>query len=214
MAPKMNQWANGKWGKWAKGNWNGGPGGQHKGGKVDWACGICDVEADPTYQGNYANQDFCPFCKTEKRLACHMTMETRRARIRAGTLKPKAQARAEREARQTGNPGNAAAGKDKANDIAGDAKAADNKYIAYLWQEMMAGKIDIDKMKELTAKGRPPENSSKPNSVGGQSAGDPGAGAEGATSASTQPHDVNSQWTRAGPTPSELKKNWDKRKEC
>ena len=93
---------------------------------MDWACGICDVDADPAYQGKYANQSYCPKCKTEKRLACHMTMETRRARIQAGTLKPKAQARADREARTRGDKDQ----KTKAGNIEPvifDAKAADEK---------------------------------------------------------------------------------------
>ena len=164
MAPgKKNQWANGKLGKWAKGNWNGWAGEQNKGGKVDWACGICDVNADPTYQGNYANQSFCPHCKTEKRLACHMTMETRRARIKAGTLMPKAQARAEREARAKGNTDQSAAGKVQA--VVFDAKAADIEYNAKLLQQLYDGTIDIDEMKKLKDQGRPPDENSSPKAM-------------------------------------------------
>jgi len=210
MAPgKKNQWADGKWGKWAKENWNGWAGEQKKGGKVlvDWACCICDVNAEPNYQGNYAIQSFCPDCKTEKRLACHMTMETRRARIKAGTLKPKAQARAEREARAKGNTGQSAAGNGQA--VVFDAKAADDAYAAKLLHDFMTDKINKDELKELKAKGRPPENNSNPNAMD-QKSGQGVVGAEGVTSASTQPQDFdnkNSNWNKVGPTPAELKKN-------
>ena len=161
MANKV--WKHGKWVSEGKKGWGGGWKGQHttKGGKilVDWACGICDLEADPAYLGNYANQSFCPRCKTEKRLACHMTMETRRARIKAGTLKPKAQARAEREARKNGSQ--AQTTKDNIQPVVFDAEAADAKFHAKLLDDFIAEKITQAEMKELRSKGRPPESNSQ-----------------------------------------------------
>ena len=141
MANKV--WKHGKGVTERKNDWDDGWKGQHttKGGKilVDWACGICDLEADPAYLGNYANQSYCPEFKTEKRLACHMTMETRRARIKAGTLKPKAQARAEREARKNGSQ--AQTTKDKIQPVVFDAEAADAKYHSQLLDDLVGGKI-------------------------------------------------------------------------
>ena len=154
MANKV--WKHGKWVSEGKKGWDGGWKGQHttKGGKilVDWACGICDLEADPAYLGNYANQNFCPKCKTEKRLACHMTMETRRARIKAGTLKPKAQARAEREAKKTGSQDQTTRENMQDHPVVFDEEAANNKYHAKLLKDHLDEKITKAQMKELIDK--------------------------------------------------------------
>ena len=72
----------------------------------------------------------------------------------------------------------------------------------------MTDKINKDELKELKAKGRPPENNSNPNAMD-QKSGQGVVGAEGVTSASTQPQDFdnkNSNWNKVGPTPAELKK--------
>ena len=85
-----------------------------------------------------------------------MSMETRRARIQAGTLKPKAQARADREARTKGdNDQKTTAG--NIQPVIFDAKAADEKFHARLLQDLVDEKISMDEMKELKLKGRPPE---------------------------------------------------------
>ena len=136
---------NGKWGSKGRKVWNGGWNGQHvtKSGKhlVDWACCVCDVDADPGYLGCYANQDHCSHCKTEKRLAHHMTMETRRAKLKAGTLKPKAQARAEREARKNGSEAQTTKG--TIQPVIFDAEAADAKFHAKLLDDLIAEKITM-----------------------------------------------------------------------
>ena len=141
---KNNNWLNGN-GKWSKQVWGGWPGETKKGGKVlvDWACGICDLNADPAYQGCYANQHACPTCKTEKRLAHHMTMETRRARLQAGTLKAKEQARAERVARKNGDSWHTTAGGKQTGIF--DEKAADEKIHAQLLLDLMGEKSPLKK---------------------------------------------------------------------
>jgi len=205
MAPK--KWTNGKWVTEAKKGWGRNKPGQYTtpAGKVvvDWACGVCDVTADPAYMGNYANQNVCPWCNTEKRLACHMTMETRRARLKAGTLKPKEQAKADREERKKESGEQTT--KDK-KPPGGSKAEIEAKWLSDLCDDLDAGKITQMEFKERRTKGLPGESN---NSGGDQNAGGSGAGAEGATSASTRPQDTNSKWTEVGAKPFELKKKLD-----
>ena len=140
MAPKK-VWVNGKW---AKPKWDDAWGNQKRGGKivVDWACGNCDQQADPAYLGCYANQDNCPRCWTHKSLCQHMTMATRTERLKAGTLKPKVQAKADREARK--NASNAT-GK-------GSTEESDEKFQAQLLKDYLAGNITKEELEKVATK--------------------------------------------------------------
>ena len=119
---------------------------------VDWACGNCDQLADPAYLGVYANQDYCPKCWTHKSKCQHMTMATRSERLKAGTLKPKAQAKAEREARK-----NAVNADNPVHPQPGvlDEKAADEKFHAYLFGELLAERMSLEQVAQAKLKGRP-----------------------------------------------------------
>ena len=160
---------------------------------VDWACGNCDQQADPDYLGCYANQDHCPKCWTHKRLCQHMTMATRTERIKAGTLKPKVQAKADREARKNAsNP----AGKVS-------SEVSDDKFQAQLLKDYLAGKFASKEDLEKAANNG--QNSGQGVGVIAKS-GDGDGDAAGETAASTAPADLvnNSEWTVKGPTLREI----------
>ena len=171
MAPNKI-WVNGKWTnpKWEA--W----GNQQVGGKikVDWACGNCDQLADPAYLGCYANQDYCPGCWTHKSKCQHMTMATRSEKLQAGTLKPKAQAKADREERKNAaNPVHPQPG-------VIDAKAADEKFHAYLFGELLAERMSLEQVAQAKLNGRPLQGNAAnqlqvPGVVDGAAGGQPAA---------------------------------------
>jgi len=135
-------------------------------------------------------------------------METRRARIKVGTLKPKAQARAEREARKNGSQ--AQTTKDKIQPVVFDAEAADAKYHSQLLDDLIAEKITQEEMKELRIKGRPTDKNSK----GGQSAGGLVGAVGGDIPTSTKPGDFvqDAGWVKAGPDLKEIRKKLNHKK--
>ena len=103
-----------------------------------------------------------------------MIMETRRAKVKAGTLKPKAQARADREARKNGSQAQTTKG--TIQPVIFDAEAADAKFHAKLLDDLIAEKITHAEMKELRSKGRPPEKNSQQAGINQK----PGQGVVGA----------------------------------
>ena len=190
MAPKK-VWVNGKW---TNPKWEGAWGNHKRGGKivVDWACGNCDQQADPAYLGCYANQDYCPRCWTHKSQCQHMTMATRTEQLKAGTLKPKAQANAEREVRKNAaNPVHPQPG-------VLDEKAADDKFHAYLLDELIAERMSQEQVAQAKLKGRPLQGNAA-NQV--QDPGKVDGAAGGQPAATTKPNDFDQP---QGPTLREI----------
>ena len=127
-----------------------------------------------------------------------MKMGTRSAKLAAGTLKPKEQARAEREARKNGSEAQTTT-QGSIQPVVFDEKTADDRFHAKFLGGYLAKNITQQELEQAKSKGRPPEVKMQRGEV--QSTDEQGGAAGGGTPASTQPGDYgqNSGWTRKGP---------------